>query len=117
MASTVREVDNQLAASWRAALKATGILARTPDFNAELLVHLCDRMFEFVFEVPRTAAEQETIVLSFVNMIATHMEHFATPLGRDGVSAESFLLALDSDVQPRDQPAASTTGARILRSA
>ena len=74
-------------------------------------------MFEFVFRVPRTAGEQETIVLSFVDMIATYMERFATPVGRDGVPAESFLLALDSDLQRRDQPAASIADARILRSA
>ena len=97
VASAVRELDIRLARWWREALKETGMLAETPDFNAELLVGLGDRMFEFVFSAERTPPEQETIVLSFVDMIAGYMESFATPTGLAGVSAERFLLALDEE--------------------
>jgi AcrR family transcriptional regulator len=110
VASTVRELDSQLAASWRAALSATGMIAGTPEFNADLLVQLFDRMFEFVFSVPRTPAEQEVIVLDFVDMIAAYMEQFATPVGREGVSAESFLRALGDELEAREPAPSAALG-------
>lgn len=117
VASTVRELDNRLAASWRAALKATGMLRVTPEFNAELLVNLCDRMFEYVFERPREPAEQEDIVLSFLDMIADHMEHFATPIGREGVPARHLLLALADQPDGNRQTVATSAEAAVAESA
>jgi hypothetical protein len=51
-------------------------------------------MFEFVFLAARTPEEQETIVLTFVDIIATYLERFATPAGLDGVPTAEFGLAL-----------------------
>jgi AcrR family transcriptional regulator len=93
----VKEVDERLAASWRAALRATGMLADTPNFNAELIVRLCDRMYEFVFTSDRSPDEQEAIVLSFVDMVAAYLERFAPSGGGAGVSGKQFLRALDDD--------------------
>jgi AcrR family transcriptional regulator len=115
--STVRELDSELAAAWRAALKTTGILSATPQFNADLLVHLSDRMLEFVFSEPRTTAEQEDIVLSFVDMIAGHMERFETPIGHEGVSAQRFLLALSEQEDRSRQSAATSIDAAIVETA
>ncbi len=111
----MRAIDRQLAADWHEALKTTGMLIETPSFNAELLVHMSDRMFEFVFEAPRTPAEQETIVLTFVDMIATYMEHFATATGREGVSAESFLIALDEAERDRAPDNEDPSEAQIVK--
>lgn len=101
----VKEFDARLAASWRSALKATAMLGETPDFNAELIVRLCDRMFEFVFVADRTAQEQETIVLSFIDMMATYLERFATPAAVEGVPADEFLAALEGDPAAGETPA------------
>jgi AcrR family transcriptional regulator len=90
----VRELDARLAFSFRSALRGAGILEGAPDFIGELLVRLFDRMFEFVFCEPRSVQEQETIVLTFVGMIATYMERFATPRGLEGITAEEFARAL-----------------------
>jgi AcrR family transcriptional regulator len=90
----VRELDARLALSLRVAARGTGMLAGAPDFSAELLVRLFDRMFEFVFVQQRTAKEQKAIVLSFVDMISTHMERFATPAGMKGIDAGEFVQAL-----------------------
>jgi AcrR family transcriptional regulator len=90
----VRELDARLAASLRSATAAAGLLSGTPTFNAELIVRLFDRMFEFVFLAARTPEDQETIVLTFVDIIATYLERFATPAGLDGVPAPEFGLAL-----------------------
>jgi len=62
---------------------------------AELVVRLADRMFEFVFLVERTAEEQEEIVLTFIDMVATYVERFATSAGVEGLSAEEFARALE----------------------
>ncbi len=90
----VRELDARLAASLRSATQAAGLLSGAPTFTAELLVRLFDRMFEFVFLPNRSAEEQEAIVRSFVDMVASHLERFATPAGLEGISAEEFALAL-----------------------
>jgi AcrR family transcriptional regulator len=92
----VRELDARLASSLRAATAGAGLLTGTPTFNAELIVRLFDRMFEFVFLANRSAEEQETIVLTFVDIIATYLERFATPTGLEGVPTEDFALALSS---------------------
>lgn len=117
VAGTVRELDSELAAAWRSALKTTGMLSATPEFNAELLVHLCDRMFEFVFCQPRTSAEQEDIVLSFVGMIADYMEQFTTPIGRRGVSAQRFLLALGEQLDDNGRRPATSVDTVVAESA
>lgn len=117
VASTVHELDSRMAGSWRAALKATGMIAATPAFNAELLVQLGDRMFEFVFGHPRTSPEQEHIVLSFVDMVADYMEQFVTPVGREGVSAQRFLLALGEQLDGDRRRAATSADAAIAETA
>jgi hypothetical protein len=66
-----------------------------PDFVAELVVQLTDRMFEFVFLADRTAEKQEEIVLAFIDMVATYVERFATSAGVEGLSAEEFAQALE----------------------
>jgi hypothetical protein len=70
------------------------MLAGAPDFAAEMIVRLFDRMFEFVFSEPRSRREQEQIVLAFVDMVATYMERFATPQGTAGVSTQALLSGL-----------------------
>jgi AcrR family transcriptional regulator len=90
----VRELDARLAASLRSATRGAGMLAGAPDFSAELVVRLFDRMFEFVFLVDRTAEEQETIVLAFVDIVACYLERFATPAGLDGISPQQLGRAL-----------------------
>ncbi len=91
----VRELDARLAASLRTAVRGAGMTRRdTPEFAADLWVRLFDRMFEFVFLTSRSATEQEEIVLFFVDMIASQLERFATPVGLEGVPAADFLRAL-----------------------
>jgi AcrR family transcriptional regulator len=104
VADRVRELDARLAASLRSATAAAGLLSGTPTFNAELIVRLFDRMFEFVFLAARTPEEQETIVLTFVDIIATYVERFATPAGLDGVSAAEFGLALRERLAASEGP-------------
>jgi len=96
----VHELDARLASSLRTAARGTGMLAGAPDFSADLLVRLFDRMFEFVFVEERTAAEQEAIVRGFVEMISAYMERFATPSGRDGIEAAEFVRALGAAAAP-----------------
>ncbi len=86
----VRELDTRLAGSLRAATRGTGMLAGAPDFIAELTVRLFDRMFEFVFLVDRSAEEQEAIVLTFVDVVASYLERFATPAGLEGIAPEEL---------------------------
>jgi AcrR family transcriptional regulator len=107
----VRELDVRLASSLRAATAGAGLLAGTPTFNAELIVRLFDRMFEFVFLATRTADEQEAIVLTFVDIIATYLERFATPAELEGVATQDFALALsshlaqsESTIEPSERP-------------
>jgi AcrR family transcriptional regulator len=90
----VRELDARLAASLRSATRGTGMLAGAPDFSAELIVRLFDRMFEFVFLAQRSAEEQEAIVLTFVDIVASYLERFATPAGLEGISPEALGPAL-----------------------
>jgi hypothetical protein len=60
-------------------------------------VRLFDRMFEFVFMSERSAHEQEQIVRTFIDMIATHVERFATPTGLQGISAQNLVRALGGE--------------------
>jgi AcrR family transcriptional regulator len=90
----VRALDTQMAMSLRAALRETGMAAGAPEFTTDMVVRLFDRMFEFVFVSERTVEEQEEIVLTFIDMIATHMERFATPTGLRGISAKELVSAL-----------------------
>jgi AcrR family transcriptional regulator len=107
----VRELDARLAASLRSTTTAAGMLEGAPAFTAELLVRLFDRMFEFVFVAQRTAEEQETIVLSFVDIIASYLERFATPAGRDGMPTQEFALALRERLRDDDSPFQRALGA------
>jgi AcrR family transcriptional regulator len=90
----VRELDERQAAALRAAVRGTGMTANVPDFVADLVVREFDRMFEFVFSVPRKPAEQEEIVLVVVGMVTSLLEGYATPAGIDGVPAREFLALL-----------------------
>jgi AcrR family transcriptional regulator len=119
----VRTLDARLAASFQAAVRSSGLLTGVPDFVAELLVRLFDRMFEYVFLAERTAAEQEAIVLAYVDMIATYMETFITPTGIEGISAEEFVRRLQNAAPDPSEEAGKTRlaatespdGARIAR--
>jgi AcrR family transcriptional regulator len=93
----VRALDARLAVSLRAAVAGSGMTEGVPEFIAGLVVRLTDRMFEFVFLAERTAYEQEEIVLTFVDMVATYIERFATPAAIEGISAEEFVRALAED--------------------
>ena len=104
----VRTLDARLAASFQAAVRSSGLMSEVPDFIAELLVRLFDRMFEFVFLAERTPEEQEAIVLAYVDMIATYMETFATPAGIEGISAQEFVRRLQ---QAAPDPAEEVRGA------
>jgi hypothetical protein len=42
----------------------------------------------------RTPEEQQMIVLTFVDVMASYLERFATSAGLEGVPAEEFVLAL-----------------------
>jgi AcrR family transcriptional regulator len=95
----VRALDARLADQLRAAVRATGMMQGAPDFVAELLVRLFDRMFEFAFLTERSAAEQEEIVLTFVDMIASHMERYATAAGIAGISPQELVQRLDRGAQ------------------
>jgi len=114
----VRTLDARLAASFQAAVRSSGMLEGVPDFVAELLVRLFDRMFEFVFLAERTPAEQEEIVLAYVDMISTYMETFATPTGITGISPDEFVRRLRAaapdaiDAEASDRAPASRDGAR-----
>jgi len=105
----VLALDARLALSLRAAVRGAGMLEGAPDFIAELMVRLFDRMFEFVFLSDRSAAEQEEIVRSFVDMLSSYMERFATPAGRKGISADELVHALErvaaEDGGPLQEPA------------
>jgi len=100
----VRELDARLAASLRSAMRAAGLLEGAPEFSSGLLVRLFDRMFEFVFLAERSAQEQETIVLAFVDIVAGYLERFATPAGLDGVSADEFARALGEQLVDAESP-------------
>jgi AcrR family transcriptional regulator len=100
----VRTLEARIAASLRSAVAGTGLTEGGPEFIAALLVRLFDRMFEFAFVVKRTPKQQEEIVLTFVDIVATYMERFATPAGLEGVSAEEFVRALTEDpTTPKNQ--------------
>jgi AcrR family transcriptional regulator len=94
----VRQLDARMAASLHAATRGAGFIEDGPHFGAGLIVRLFDRMFEHVFRIERSAADQEAIVREVVDMIATFMERFATEAGREGVSAEAFLQVLQRSV-------------------
>jgi len=102
----VRALDVQMAMSLRTALRETGMAAGAPEFTTGMVVRLFDRMFEFAFLGERTAEEQEEIVLTFIDMVATHMERFATPAGLRGISAEELVSALSVN---RDDAAAAAS--------
>ncbi len=93
----VRVLEGRIAASIRSAVAGSGITAGGPEFIAPLIVRLFDRMFEFVFLAERTAEQQEEIVLTFVDIVSTYMERFATPAGMHGVAAEEFVRALTTE--------------------
>jgi hypothetical protein len=90
-------LDARLAESLRSAVAGSGMTVGVPEFVAALLVRLFDRMFEFVFTVERTEQQQEEIVLTFVDIIASYIERFATPAALEGISAEEFVRALGED--------------------
>lgn len=96
----VQALEARIAASMRSAVAGTGITEGGPEFIAALQVRLFDRMFEFAFLRQRTAEQQEEIVLTFVDIVSTYMERFATPEGLEGISAEEFVRALDGAFAP-----------------
>lgn len=113
----VRTLDARLAASFQAAVRSAGLMSGVPDFMAGLLVRLFDRMFEYVFIPERTAQEQEAIVLSYVDMIATYMERFATPTGLEGITPEEFVRRLQKAAPAVPGEGISDARAQELRDA
>jgi AcrR family transcriptional regulator len=91
---SVRELDARMASALHAATRGAGFIESGPHFGAGLIVRLWDRTFEHIFRIERSAAEQEAIVNEVVDMIASYMERFATPAGREGISSEDFLKVL-----------------------
>ncbi len=100
----VRELDARLALSLRSATAGAGMLEGVPSFSGELVVRLVDRMFEFVFLAERTAEEQEAIVLTVVDMVATYLERFATSAGLEGIPAQEFALAPGEPLARSERP-------------
>jgi AcrR family transcriptional regulator len=100
----VSALVQRLAASLLSLVEGSGMTVGVPDFVAELVVRLADRTFEFVFMVQRTAEEQEEIVLTFIDMVATYVERFATSAGVEGLSAQEFALALAQSPAARQPP-------------
>jgi AcrR family transcriptional regulator len=90
----VQILEERLAASLHSVVVGQGMTPHGPDFIAGLLVRLFERTFEFVFLTERPAAEQEQIVLTFVDIVATYIERFATPAGLEGISPQEFVRAL-----------------------
>jgi AcrR family transcriptional regulator len=88
---------------WSAARGAGLLRDDAPTFGAELIVRLCDRMFEFALLRPRPREQQDEIVERFVAMVATELEAFATPAGLNGIPAADFTGSLGS--QPTHPPA------------
>ncbi len=88
---SVRQLDKRMAASLNAATRGAGFIEQGPHFGAGMIVRLFDRMFEHVFAIERSAAQQRAIVLDVLDMICSYMERFATPTGLEGVDAEVFV--------------------------
>jgi AcrR family transcriptional regulator len=97
---SVRRLDARMASSLHAATRGAGFVERGPHFGAGLIVRLWDRTFEHIFRIERSAAEQEAIVRDVIDMIATYMERFATPAGRQGISSDEFLKVLRQAGRP-----------------
>jgi AcrR family transcriptional regulator len=88
---SVRQLDLRMASSLHAATRGAGFIEQGPHFGAGLIVRLWDRTFEHIFRIERSAAEQEAIVRDVIDMIASYMERFTTPRGREGISSAEFL--------------------------
>jgi AcrR family transcriptional regulator len=91
---SVRELDARMSKSLAAATRGAGFIEQGPHFGAGLIVRLYDRMFEHIFRIERSAAEQEAIVRDVVDMVTSYMERYATTAGIEGISAEDFLQVL-----------------------
>lgn len=90
----VSALDVRLASSLRSAMEGTGMIRGAPEYGADLLVRLFDRTFEYVFLAERAPAEQEEIILGFVDLISTYVERFATTAGVQGIPSGEFLRVL-----------------------
>ncbi len=93
----VRALDARLASPLRSAVEETEMAVGAPEFTAALIVRLFDRTFEFVFLSERTAEQQEEIILTFVDIVSTYVERFATPAGLEGILPAEFVRALAHD--------------------
>jgi AcrR family transcriptional regulator len=90
----VKQQDAQLA-SWLAhAVDAVGFVRRdAPRLGTGMIVRLTDRMFEYVFDEV-SPEERETLVRTFIDMVASHAERVATEVGLEGLPTEEFVAAL-----------------------
>jgi AcrR family transcriptional regulator len=104
----VRQQDARLA-SWLAhAVDVAGFVREdAPRLGTAMIVRLTDRMFEYVLaEAP--AAEQETLVRRFIDMVASYVERGATEVGLEGLPTQEFIAALGAapaHVAVPDEPA------------
>jgi AcrR family transcriptional regulator len=87
--------DQQVARWLDAAGRAAGFVSEeAPDFGAEMLMALADRMYEFVLMNDRPRAEQDHMAMEFVEMVSAQLERYAEPAGRDGIPTPEFLRLL-----------------------
>lgn len=87
----VKQMDASIAGWLRSTYEATGLLRDdAPEFGNLMMVRLFDRMFEFVFTENRSADEEERIVMTFTDMVATYSERYATRDGLEGITIEEF---------------------------
>jgi len=90
----VREQDARLASWLQTVVDAAGFLADdAPPYGIDVIVRLGDRLMEYVLlDVPKDA--QEALVGSYVDMVASYAERYATPVGMEGLPAHEFVAAL-----------------------
>ncbi|MGH2906869.1 MAG: TetR/AcrR family transcriptional regulator [Solirubrobacterales bacterium] len=87
----VQRMDERMGTWLREAMSSAGLLSDdAPSFGEDMLVRLGDRMFEYVFSRPATDEVQLAIVENFSDMVATHLERFATPAGVAGIPIAEF---------------------------
>jgi AcrR family transcriptional regulator len=99
----VKRQDERMGTWLREVLAAANMLdENAPPIGEVLLVELGDRTFEWIFRQELSEREQDEAISRFVDMVASYLERFATPAGRDGISSEVFVAALGTIAQETD---------------
>lgn len=96
--STVLEKIDHRYKAWGeqlvAGCRAAGmVIDEVPEWGGESLFWVSDRVFEFMFRVKRSRAEQNAILEEFIEMLARQLEKYATPMGIEGIPRDAFLAA------------------------